>query len=443
MTFDIVIHNGTLVTVDADFRVIEGGLICIKDGVIARIAAAPAGALPPPAAETIDAAGGMVLPGLVNAHTHLPMTLFRGLADDLPLAVWLNEQMFPAEARHICADTVRAGALLACAELILSGATTCCDGYFFEGQVAEAVCGSGLRAILGHGLLDFPAPGVPDPARNLSVALAFVEEWRNAVPRIAPSIFCHSPYTCSAATLKKAKAAAAADGLLFQIHVSETRAEFDRSIKEHGRTPVEYLDSLGLLDPATLLVHAVWLKDSDIALLAERGAAVAIATESEMKLASGIAPLPRLLSAGIAVGLGTDGSASNNDLDLFQEMDVTAKLHKVNALDPTLMDAASVLKLATIGAAKAIGCGHEIGSLEIGKQADVIVVDTRKPHLQPIYSPVSHLVYCARGADVRDVVVAGKVLLRNRKLLTLDLEEIFEDVAVIGRRIKDDSGRQR
>jgi len=436
MDFDVVVHNGPVVTMNADFDVIPDGLIGIKNGRIQQVSAKPEGAGLPAAKETIDATGGIILPGLINTHTHLPMTLFRGLADDLPLPVWLNEHIFPAEANYINPESVRLGALLGCAELILSGTTTCCDGYFLEDHVAGAVHQSGLRAVLGHGVIDFPAPGVPDPSRNIQAALAFVEKWRDASALIKPSVFCHSPYTCSVETLKRAKKIAAAEGVLFQIHVAETKNEFDQALKDHGLTPVAYLDRIGLLDCDTLLVHAIWLKNSDIKVIAHRQAAVSVTTESEMKLASGIAPVPELIQAGITVGLGTDGCASNNDQDLFGEMDVTAKLHKVNALDPTVMDSRTVLTMATIGGAKAIGLEKEIGSLEIGKQADVIVLDTRSPHLFPIYNPVSHLVYSARGSDVRDVIVAGRVILKDRRLLTMDMADIYEKVTVLSRRIR-------
>lgn len=436
MGYDIVIHNGIVVTMNAGFDVIPDGLIGIKNGKLEQVSAKPAGGALPKAKKTIDASGGIILPGLVNTHTHLPMTLFRGLADDLPLPVWLNEHIFPAEAGYVNPETVRFGALLGCAELILSGTTTCCDGYFLEEHVADAVYQSGLRAVLGHGVIDFPAPGVPDPSRNIHAALEFVERWLGRSPRIKPSVFCHSPYTCSADTLKRAKEAAVAKGVLFQIHVAETKNEFDQALRDHGQTPVEYLDRIGILDSDTLLVHAIWLKDSDIKLITDRKASVSVTTESEMKLASGIAPVPDLIHAGIAVGLGTDGCASNNDQDLFGEMDVTAKLHKVNALDPTVMDAGTVLTMATIGGAKAIGLDKEIGSLEIGKQADVIVIDIRKPHLIPMYNPVSHLVYSAKGSDVRDVIVAGRMILKDRKLLTLDMADIYEKVNAISDRIR-------
>lgn len=436
MNFDIVIYNGVIVTVNPDFDIIDDGLVCIKDGKLKRVETG-SGDLPlPEAQETIDAGGGIIMPGLVNTHTHLPMTLFRGLADDLPLAKWLNEYIFPAEEKHIRPETVRLGTLAACAEMILSGTTTCCDGYFFEEDVAAAVNETGLRAVLGQGVIDFPAPGVPHPADNVKNALKFVQKGQSISPLITPSIFCHSPYTCSETTLKKAKNAAAAEDVLFQIHIAETQSEYDQIQAQQRATPIKYLDNIGILDKNTLLVHCVWLDDDDLEIIAQRRAKVSHNPESNMKLASGIAPVPKLLTAGITVGLGTDGCASNNDLDLFREMDTAAKLHKVNVLDPTVMDAGTVLKMATIGSARAIGLEKDIGSLEVGKQADIIIIDTFKPHLLPLYNPVSQIVYAAQGSDVQDVIVNGKFLLKDRRLLTIELEGILKKMADIGAVVK-------
>jgi len=426
MGFDSVIHNGLIITVNSDFDIIENGVICISNGTIHRIEARVPGTPLPEAKEIIDADGGIIMPGLVNTHTHLPMTLFRGLADDLPLARWLDEFIFPCEAKYLTPETIRLGSLLACAEMMLSGTTTCCDGYFFEDDVASAIYESGIRGILGQGVIDVPAPGVPDPSDNIENAVRFVEKWLEVSHLITPSIFCHSPYTCSEATLKKAKAASDSKALVFQIHAAETKNEFARIQTEHHMTPVKYLDRIGILDENTLMVHGIWLDDDDIEIIAKRRSTVSHNPQSNMKLASGIAPVPSLLTAGVTVGLGTDGCASNNDLDLFREMDTAAKLHKVNLLDPTVMDAKTVLKMATRDGAKAIGADKHVGSLEPGKQADIIIVDTHPPHLVPMYNPVSHIVYTAQGSDVRDVMIAGRILVRNKNLLTLDLEDILE-----------------
>jgi 5-methylthioadenosine/S-adenosylhomocysteine deaminase len=432
----IVVHNGTIITMNSALDIIENGVVCIKNDELVKIESLQ-NDLPIPEAETIiDAKGGIIMPGLVNSHTHLPMSIFRGLADDLPLSVWLNEHMFPAESKYITPESVRIGTLLSCAEMLLAGTTTCCDGYFYEDHVAAAVNETGMRAILAQGVIDFPAPGVPDPKDNISNAAAFIQKWQDISPLITPSIFCHSPYTCSEATLKKAKDLANAEAVLFQIHAGETKDEYVRIQTEHQTTPIGYLDRIGIIDQNTLLVHAVWLDDNDINTIAAAEAAVSHNPESNMKLASGIAPVPSMLKAGVKVGLGTDGCASNNNLDLISEMDTAAKLHKVNALDPTLMDAASIMKMATIQGAKALGLDAVIGSLEIGKKADVIIIDAHKPHLVPVYNPVSHMVYAAKGSDVRDVIVDGRLLVQNRKLLTIDIGNIMESVIKLSKTIK-------
>jgi 5-methylthioadenosine/S-adenosylhomocysteine deaminase len=434
--YDLIIHNGTAVTVNAGFDIIASALICINNGVIHSIKAATEGSPLPDAVEVVNAGGGIIMPGLVNTHTHLPMTLFRGLADDLPLDTWLNEHMFPVENEFITPENVRWGTLLACLEMLLSGTTTCCGGYFLEDYVASAVVQTGLRAVLAQGVIDFPAPGVPDPALNVAHAAGYVDKWMDRAATVTPSIFCHSPYTCGAKTLTAAKDAANRKGVLFQVHAAETKQETENSFKEHGLSPVGYLDSLGILDENTLAVHAVWTDKTDIRILEERRVKISHNAESNMKLAAGIAPVPAFLDAGLTVGLGTDGCASNNDLDLFGEMDSVAKIHKATALDPTVMDAATVLKMATIDGARAIGLGHMTGSLEPGKQADIIVVKTSQPHLVPLYSPVSHIVYSMRGADVSTVVAGGKILIRNRKAVHLDQERILGKVMEIAGKIK-------
>ncbi|MBW1898789.1 MAG: amidohydrolase [Deltaproteobacteria bacterium] len=423
---DILVINGTLLPLDQSGTIIEKGSVAVKEGKI--VAAGPCEEMASwRSKEMIDAGGCIVMPGLVNAHTHLPMSLFRGLADDLPLMTWLNEYIFPAEASHVNPETVRIGALLSCAEMLLSGTTTCCDGYFFEDSVARSVFEVGIRGVLGQGVIDYPAPGVPEPSKNIEHAVSFVKTWKGKTPLITPSIFCHSPYTCSKETLAAAAGEARSRDVLFQIHVAETRSEHERMKKEKGLSPVQYLDKIGVLGPGTLLIHAVWVDEEDIRIIADSGAGIAHNPESNMKLASGIAPVPEFIKEGLTVGIGTDGCASNNNLDLFAEMDSTAKLHKVNTFDPTVMSAETVLNMATQGGARAIGLESQIGSLEVGKQADLIVVDMQKPHLVPMYNPVSHLVYAAKGSDVRDVVIDGKVVVRDYTLLTIDQEKLFKE----------------
>ncbi len=428
MGLDRVIYNGTVLTVNPDFEIIADGIVGIRDGKIVQVASRSKPIDSYAAKDAVDARGGIIMPGLVNCHAHLPMSLFRGLADDLPLETWLNHYIFPAEHRHLSPDTARTGTLLSCAEMLLSGTTCCCDGYFYEHDVASAVLETGMRAVLAQGVIDFPAPGVLNPADNVAAAVAFVEKWKGCSPLITPSIFCHSPYTCSADTLRKAKQAATALQVLFQIHVAETRAEADQCKADFGLSPVQYLDELGVLDARTLVAHGVWVDETDIRLLAERKVAVAHCQESNMKLASGTAPVRQMMARGVIVGLGTDGSASNNNLDLFAEMDCTAKLNKVMENDPTVMNAQTVIRMATINGATAIGLKDVMGSLEPGKQADIIIIDTAKPHLTPMYHPASHLVYAASGSDVSDVFVGGRALVRDYRLLSLDGEAVMARV---------------
>jgi 5-methylthioadenosine/S-adenosylhomocysteine deaminase len=436
MGFDAVVHSGTLVTMDDRRPLIQKGWIGIRSGTIQAVEMATADNPRPSAPLTIDAAGGIVMPGLVNAHTHLPMALFRGLADDLPLMEWLNDHIFPAEARFIQPEAVRWGTLLSCAEMLLSGTTCCCGGYFLEDTVAQAVLESGLRAVLGQGVIDYPAPGVEDPRQNIAHATAYVQRWTDRSKLITPSVFCHAPYTCSDKTLQAAKAVASERGLMFQVHVAETRMETDQSLQEKGRTPVAHLNRLGVLDSETLLSHCVWVNDADMAVMARQGCAVVHCPESNMKLASGIAPVVGMQAAGIPVALGTDGCASNNNLDLFGEMGTAAKLHKLVTGDPTALDAATVLKMATVEGARAIGLDDHIGSLEIGKQADLIVLDACAPHLTPIYHPVSHIVYAAGGGDVRHVMVAGRPVVKDRQLLTIKIGEVIDRVNDIAQDIR-------
>lgn len=431
---DILIRNAVVVTVNPDFEIIENGAVAIKDGHIDFVGADGDGN-PAGARQVIDACGGIVMPGLVNTHTHLPMSLFRGLADDLALDKWLTGHIFPAEAAHIRPETVHAATLLSCAEMLLSGTTACCDGYFYENFVAEAVAEAGIRAVLGQGVIDFPAPDCPDPEKNIDTALAFVEQWKDKMAGIIPSIFCHSPYTCSAKTLQRAKQAADKAGVIFQIHVAETRNEAENADIGQSRSVAAYLADLGVLGPNTLASHCVWLDADDVALLRDTGTNVSHNPESNMKLASGIAPVPAMLAAGICAGLGTDGCASNNNLDMFETMGFAAKLHKAAAMDPTVMDAQTVVRMATLQGAKSLGLDHLIGSLEPGKFADLIVIDTRRPHLCPLYHPESHLVYAARGADVSHVMVGGRLLVENHRLLHMDVGAVMAEVCRIGQRV--------
>lgn len=435
MPQDIIITNGIVVTVNPRFEIIKNGEVWVKQGLI--VSAGPMGGdvVRPAGAEIIDARGGIIMPGLIDTHTHLPMSLFRGLADDLALSDWLNNHIFPAENKYINEHTVRLASLLSCAEMLLSGTTTCCDGYFFESGVAASVRESGMRAVLGQGVIDFPAPGVSDPARNVDIARQFLIAVKEISPLIHPSVFCHSPYTCSQKTLCAAKALANEFNVRFQIHVAETQNEADMIDGAGGVSPIRYLDRLGILDEKTIAVHCIWLDEADIDILAAGRACVSHTPESNMKLASGVAPVAAMLDAGVTVGIGTDGCASNNDMDMFSEMGMTAKLAKVFSKDSTALDAQTVLKAATMGGASVAGLSEITGSIEIGKAADIIIVNTLKPHLTPMYDPVSHLVYAARGSDVDIVMVNGRILVKDGALVHMDVAKIMDGVLEVAREV--------
>ncbi len=422
---DILIRGGTLLTMSETMEIIHDPEIGIRDGKILFIHRPEEPAVTVQAAETLDASDAMILPGLVNTHTHLPMVFFRGLADDLPLMDWLHHYIFPAEARFVNREMVYVGSLLAAAEMILSGTTTFCDGYFYESSVAQAAVDAGIRAVPAQGFIDPPDAGKDAFLKNIRVAERFVEKWAGKSPLVVPALFCHSPYTCSPATLQGVKQISREAKVPYIIHLSETRDEVRIIRERHGVSPVTHLEQAGVLDEATIAVHCVWLEEADIDILAARGVKISHNPESNMKLASGVAPVPEMMKRGITVGLGTDGCASNNNLDLLGEMSTSAKLHKIHRMDPTALDAATVVKMATREGAKVLGLDHHIGSVEPGKCADIILVDTRKPHLTPLYNCYSQLVYAANGSDVSTVIINGKIILKERRFLHLDVEDVM------------------
>ena len=416
-------------TMSAGMEIVEDAAIGIKDGLIVAVGRnGDQGCAALKTKETIDASGCIVMPGLVNTHTHLPMVCFRGMADDLPLMEWLTKHIFPAEARFVNKKMVYDGATLAMAEMIMSGTTTFCDGYFFEDTITEAVLAAGMRAVVSQGFADFATPDNPKFERMMAAANRFVTRWQSHAPMITPAYFCHSPYTCSPATLVNVKEAAREAGILYLMHLLENEDEIDTILNRYGKKPVQHLLDLGVLDDQTVAVHCNWLTAEDMAIFADLGVRVSHNPESSMKLAAGVAPVPEMLKHGIKVGLGTDGSASNNDLDMFREMDTAAKIHKVTSLDPTVMSAQTVLKMATIGGASVLGLDKLIGSIETGKQADIILVDMNQPHLTPLYNCYSQLVYAARGADVKTSIINGKVVMKDRQLRTIDLPAAMENV---------------
>jgi 5-methylthioadenosine/S-adenosylhomocysteine deaminase len=431
--WDIAITGGTLVTMSAGMEIIEDSIVGIKNGLIVTVGQnKDDGYSAFQTKETINASGCIVMPGLVNTHTHLPMVCFRGMADDLPLMDWLTKHIFPAEARFVNKKMVYDGAMLAMAEMILSGTTTFCDGYFFEDTITEAISTVGMRAIVSQGFADFIMP--PDKSgfkKMMSAANRFVKRWQSHAPMITPAFFCHSPYTCSPETLVNVKKAAREADILYLLHLLENQDEIDTIVNRYGKKPVQHLLDLGVLDEQTIAVHCNWLTKEDIAIFADLGVKVSHNPESSMKLAAGVAPVPGMLQKGITVGIGTDGCASNNDMDMFREMDTTAKIHKVTSLDPTVMSAETVLKLATIGGAKVLGLDKLTGSIEAGKQADIILIDMNQPHLTPLYSCYSQLVYAARGADVKTSIINGRIVMKDRQLRTIDLPTAMKNVRAI------------
>ncbi len=424
----LLVTGGTVLTLDGDRSVIEDGAVAIVGERIAAVGGAAELAARYPSARTIPAAGRVVMPGLINSHTHVPMTLFRGLADDLELMEWLREVIFPAEAEHVDEEFVRWGTRLACLEMIRGGITTFVDMYYFEQVIAEEAAGCGLRAIVGETLIDFPAPDNETWEQAVAYARQFVEAW-DGHPLVTPAIAPHAVYTVSADHLLEAHRLARELDVPLLIHLAEASAEVDQCLESTGKRPVEYVDSLGILDDRMIAAHMIWPSESEIETLAERGVGVAHCPQSNMKIATGIAPVPRLLAAGVAVGLGTDGAASNNDLDLWQEIDTAAKLHKVTSGDPTVLNAHQALELATITGARAIHMDSEIGSLEVGKRADLIVVDVSSPHQQPVYDPYSVLTYATGASDVETVIVNGRILFESGRYLTLDPVPILEKAA--------------
>jgi 5-methylthioadenosine/S-adenosylhomocysteine deaminase len=432
----LVVTNGTIVTMDASRRVLPGGAVAIDGRDIVAVDSAAAIARQFRGSQTIDARGRIVLPGLINTHTHAPMVLYRGLADDLALMEWLEQYIFPAEAKTVSPEFVRAGTRLAALEMIQSGTTTYADMYYFEEEIARATRAAGLRGVLGQTIIQFPVADAKTPAEGLARAERFIIAFKGD-PLITPAVAPHAMYTLDAATLRAARALAQRHGVPTLIHLAETRDEVKTSQDRHRMSPVAYLDSLGFFGPGVLAAHAVWVSDAEIALLQTRGVGVSHNPESNMKLASGTAPVPAYLKAGIALGLGTDGAASNNDLDMFEAMRTASLLHKLQTGDPRVVSAREALAMATIDGARALGMEKTVGSLEPGKRADLIVVSMRGARQTPLYDPISHLVYVTRGDDVETTIVDGKVLMRDRRTLTLDEAAVIRDAEAWAPKVRD------
>ncbi|MBS3732734.1 MAG: amidohydrolase [Desulfobacterales bacterium] len=430
---DLLIVNGTLVTMDEADTVIENGAVAVSGDAIGSVGPADTVDVKS-AARIIDADGGIIMPGLVNTHTHAAMTCFRGLADDMELMTWLNDYIFPAEAR-LDHDKVYTGALLACAEMALSGTTCFSDMYLFEGAVAEAASHAGMRAVVGEVLYDFDSPNYGPIEKGFEYTEDLIHQWQND-PLITIAVEPHSPYLCAPQLLQRASAISQQYGIPIIVHVAETRAEAETMKNRYNLSPVAHLADIGVLSPRLVTCHCVAVNKEDIELLRAHDVKVSHNPESNMKLASGIAPVPDMLSSGVCVGLGTDGPTSNNNLDMFMEMDAAAKIHKARSLDPTVMDARSVLRMATIDAARTLGLDHEIGSLEPGKKADIILIDTKKPHLTPMYNVYSHLVYAVSGHDVHATIINGVPVVTEGRMTTFDTDRVMDAMKPIAEEIR-------
>jgi 5-methylthioadenosine/S-adenosylhomocysteine deaminase len=408
---------------DGTRAIYDDGVVVVKGDTI--IAVGPRRELEAKyqASQTIDAKGKLVLPGFINGHTHVPMTLFRGLHDDVTLNDWLYKYIFPAEKKNVNEEFVRWGTRLAAAEQIRAGVTTFADMYYFEDAVAEETKAAGMRGVLGETFIDFPAPDNKTEAEMLSYTEKFLKKWQGD-PLIHASIAPHSIYTCSQKTLQDASALARKYHAPILIHVAEMKKEWEDSQKQHGMSPVQYLDKIGVLGPDVVSAHCIFVDEADRKTLAQRQAGCVHNPSSNMMLASGVSPVAELRSAGVAVGLGTDGPAgSNNDLDLMEEMDLAAKLAKITKMDPLAMNAKAVVEIATIEGAKALHMEKEIGSLEPGKKADLILISLDEPNAVPMYDIYAQLAYALKASDVETVIIGARVVMRDRKLLTVNEEQ--------------------
>jgi 5-methylthioadenosine/S-adenosylhomocysteine deaminase len=433
---DWIITARYVVPMDAQRRIIENGAVAVRGERIVAVGTVAEVTRNWGAKQRIDNPEAIVTPGLINTHTHAPMSLLRGIADDLRLQDWLEKFIFPAEARNVTPEFVRVGTLLACAEMLLSGTTTYADMYYFEEVIAEATKECGMRGVLGQTIIRFPVPDAKTAAEGLKRTEAFIQRFRKD-PLIVPAVAPHAVYTNDDETLKAARALANKYDVPLLIHLSETKRENDDVRVQRSTSPTQLLERLGVFGGRTLAAHAVWTDDADIAILKERGVGIAHCPSSNMKLASGVAPVMQFLRAGIATGLGTDGPAgSNNDLNLWEEMDLAAKLQKVSALDPEVLDARTAFAMATIDGARALGLSTETGSLEAGKRADLIVVSTAAPHAQPMYDVYSQLVYALKSSDVRHVMVNGRIVIKDRSLLSVNITQVLAKTSQIRSQIQ-------
>ena len=424
---DLIITGGTVLTMTPGSEPLADGAVAVRSGEIVAVGGATELLAQSRPATVLDAGGGIILPGFVNTHTHLAMTLLRGLADDLPLIEWLEKHIWPTERVLMDAETVALGTRLAAAECLQAGVTCVCDMYFFAERVIEAVTAAGLRAVVPEAMIDFATPSCPTPEDALVKQRELLERYRSH-PLVVPAVAPHSPYSVSAGNLAKEAELAEEFGAPLIIHLAETRWEAEKVKAEKGVSPVAYLADLGILSERTVAAHCVHVTEDDLDLLAEFDVGVATNPVSNLKLASGVAPVPQMLALGIKLGFGTDGAASNNTLDLLRDAQLASLLYKGISGDPTQMQARTVVEMLTIGGARVLGLADRVGTLEAGKRADVVCFALDHPRTVPVYDPYSHIAYAARSSDVRHVVVDGRVVVRDRDLVGTDVEGLLAEV---------------
>ena len=433
---DILIKNGLIVTLDTDSQIIENRTIAVKDGNIINIGKTESLQKKYSAKKTIDAKLKIVMPGFINSHTHLPMTYFRGLADDIPLQEWLEYYIWPAETKFVSEEFVYLAALHGAAELVKNGITMFNDMYFFPKETAKAAKKVGIRAIVGQGIVDFPNANYRESKQAINDAVKYKDEFVND-ELIEFAIAPHSIYSCSSETIQVASETARKNNMFLHIHLSETQKEIEDCIKQYYKRPIKYLNDIGFLDNNVIIAHGIWINEEELDILKEKIISVVITTESHLKLASGFIPIKNYIEKGINLCLGTDGVASNNNLSILEEMDFIAKIHKAYNQDPTILPAGEVVKMATINSAKAFKKQARLGSLEIGKKADIILIDANKLELLPMYNVYSQLVYTISSNAISDIIINGKLIMENRKLLTIDEEEIINRAKFYQKKIKE------
>ena len=439
---DLIVSGGIVVTMDPGRAIYQDGSVVVRGDSIVAVGPRAEIEAKYKGAQAIDAHGALVLPGFINGHTHVPMTLFRGLHDDVTLTDWLYKYIFPAEAKNVNEEFVRWGTRLAAAEQIRAGVTTFADMYYFEDAIAEETKAAGMRGVLGETFIDFPAPDNKSEAEMLAYTEKFLKRWQGD-PLITAAPAPHSIYTCSKKTLQDTAALARRYHAPILIHMSEMKKEYDDSMKQNGMSPVQYMEKIGLLGPDVVGAHCIYVDEADWKLLKERGVGCVHNPSSNMMIASGVSPVPEMRAAGVAVGLGTDGPAgSNNDLDLMEEIDLAAKLAKIHKMDPLALNAKAVVEMATIDGARAIHKEKEIGSLETGKKADLILISLNEPNAVPMYDVYAQIAYSLKGSDVETVIIGGRVVMRDRKLLTIDEPKVLEKAREYGKSVKASLGME-